>query len=369
MCRKRIFAALLAVLMVLSAGVVPARAALLGAYLPDLAAFLGSEYTQNEESTYTKYVTCTYSDSLGTEPLEEYLALLQEDRYHLKLIKTGKEYQDGWDPAGTCRDYFFEYTGSFGNIQWITTQSGDSYHVKVTLHTYTNKDFNAIVLYREPDFVLTDSGVHYGDKKIPALHDFFGNAQRKEMEDGKTSYFFSFSSKPDSRVSDFEEALKSAGLLEKENTFFQGMGKSALLGMGLYLYYQAEDVVVISIRWHEADKELEVILHDDALKEVGYTQRTTNVGEDASASGGTQNILSVPDFIKGGKKNNCSNCGGDGVIDCYNCVDGSCYVCGGDGYVYRFTPGRTDIEVCMMCILGDCRVCKGRGTRDCAYCG
>ena len=90
MCRKRIFAALLAVLMVLSAGVVPARAALLGAYLPDLAAFLGSEYTQNEESTYTKYVTCTYSDSLGTEPLEEYLALLQEDRYHLKLIKTGK---------------------------------------------------------------------------------------------------------------------------------------------------------------------------------------------------------------------------------------------------------------------------------------
>ena len=342
---KRIFAVLLAVLVILSAGAVPARAALIGAQLPDLAAFLGSEYTQNEQSTYTSYVTCTYSDSLGTEPLEEFLELLQEDRYNLKLIKTGKEYQDGWDPAGTCKDYFFEYTGFFSNIQWITTKSGDQYHVKVTLHTYTNKDFNAIVLYREPDFVLTDSGVHYGDKKIPALHDFFGNAKRKETGDGKTSYFFEFSSLPNSCISDFGEALKK---LELE--------KTGLLGLGtLPLQFLAEDTVVITLRWYEADKELKVTLHVDALKEAGYSCRTTNVGEEPAPQ---------PKPNTG-----CSNCGGDGEINCYNCIDGACFYCGGDGYVYRFKPGRTDIEVCGMCRLGRCNVCKGDGKRDCAYCG
>lgn len=345
---KRMIAALLTLLMVLSAGVIPARAALIFTTLPDLAAFLESEYTQNEQGTYTNYVTCTYPDSLGTEPLEEFLELLQEARYSLKLIKTGKEYQDGWDPAGTCKDYFFEYTGFYKDIPWITTKSGDKYHVKVTLHTYTNKDFNAIVFYREPHFTLADSGVHYGDKKIPALHDFFGNAKRKETGDGKTSYFFGFSSMPTSQISDFEEALKKLDVRKPGVPGLINIVQSFMVG----------DTVVITLQWYGSAKELEVILHDDALKEAGYTQRTTKVGKDEE-----------PPAPQPKPKTGCSNCGGDGVIDCYNCVKGSCFICGGDGYVYRFTPGRTDIEVCMMCYLGKCRVCKGKGTRDCAYCG
>ena len=76
MSGKRIFAALLAVLMVLSSGL-PARAAS-NPELPDLSAFLGSRYTQNVEGTYTYYVTCTYSEDLGTGPLEEFLELYQQ---------------------------------------------------------------------------------------------------------------------------------------------------------------------------------------------------------------------------------------------------------------------------------------------------
>ena len=359
MCRKRIFAALLAVLMVLSAGVVPARAALLGAYLPDLAAFLGSEYTQNEESTYTKYVTCTYSDSLGTEPLEEYLALLQEDRYHLKLIKTGKEYQDGWDPAGTCRDYFFEYTGSFGNIQWITTQSGDSYHVKVTLHTYTNKDFNAIVLYREPDFVLTDSGVHYGDKKekcIPALDEFFGNAKRKETGNGETSYFFAFSSLPTSRISDFEEALEK---LELKKTELWEVGTSRLQ------LFNVDETVAVTLWWHDGDSELEIILHDDVLKTAGYAQKTTKVGEDTSPDGNSGGGSSQPGFIF---DTFCSNCGNTGRAKCFRCVTGSCVTCGGMGYIPHYAAGKIKKVDCSACSGGRCRNCGGTARVDCPYC-
>lgn len=346
MSGKRIFAALLAVLLVLSSGL-PARAAS-NPELPDLSAFLGSKYTQNVEGTYTYYVTCTYSEDLGTGPLEEFLELLQEDRYQLELTNTSKEYQDSWDPAGTCKDYFFEYTGSDSRITSITTSDGYVYDARVTLYTYSNKDYNAIVFYREKDFVLVDSGVHLGDrekKTIPALSDFFGDALRKEAGNGETAYFFEFSSLPNSCISDFGEALKK---LELE--------KTGLLGLGtLPLQFLAEDTVVITLRWYEADKELKVTLHDDALKEAGYSCRTTNVGEEPAPQ---------PKPNTG-----CSNCGGDGEINCYNCIDGACFYCGGDGYVYRFKPGRTDIEVCGMCRLGRCNVCKGDGKRDCAYCG
>ena len=364
---KRFLAALLVVLMVLSAGTVPAQAALVSAQLPDLAAFLGSKYTQNEQGTYTNYVTCTYSDSLGTEPLEEFLELLQEDRYHLKLIKTGKDYQDGWDPAGTCRDYFFEYTGSFDDIQWITTKSGDKYHVKVTLHTYTNKDYNAIVFYREPHFTLADSGVRLGDKggkEIPALDDFFGNARRKEAENGETAYFFDYSTEPSTRISDFAAAMKK---LDLKTTGWLDVGSS-----GLQLFH-VDETVVITLWWHDGDGEVEVILHDDALKAAGYGQKTiqvkNNTATGGNSGGGSSNGSGGSSSPIGGLFDTlCFNCSGTGEAKCSRCVTGSCVNCGGDGYITHYAAGKIKKVDCSACTGGRCRNCGGDARVNCPYC-
>ena len=287
---KRIFAALLAVLMVLTSGVIPARAAS-NPELPDLSAFLGSKYTQNVKGTYTDYVTCTYSEDLGTGPLEEFLELLQEDRYRLKLTNTSKEYQDSWDKAGTCKDYFFDYTGSDSRITSITTSNGYAYDVRVTLYTYSDKDYNAIVLYREKDFVLKDSGVRLGDKEknaIPALHDFFGDALRKEAGNGETAYFFEFSSLPSSEIKEFTRALEKLDLTATEQL---KVGKSCLQ------LFHVNETVVITLWWHDADEELEIILHDDALKAAGYSQKTTQVKKPAVNTVTTGDSYALPDFL------------------------------------------------------------------------
>lgn len=324
---RRFFCALLAALMLLSTAGVPAHAAS-GPELPDLSSFLGSKYTQNVKGDYTYYVTCIYSEDLGTGPLDEFLNLLQEDRYQLKLTGTSKEYPDSWDKAGTCKDWFFQYTGSDSSIQLITTSSGDSYHVRVTLYTYTDKDYNAIVFYREPDFVLKDSGVHLGDKAgktIPALNDYFETAERKEARSGETAYFFDFTTLPSTRMSNFSKAMQE---LELKATDRLEVGSSRLQ------LFHVEEAVVVTVWWHNGDKELEVIVHDDALKAAGYGQKTTKVKKP---------VVEISDNDNGGGSS--GGGGGSSIFDndddnktkwrpCTNCSNGKedCSKCGGVGY-------------------------------------
>lgn len=352
---KRIFAALLAVLMVLTSGVIPVRAAS-NPELPDLSAFLGSRYTQNVEGTYTDYVTCTYSEDLGTGPLEEFLELLQEDRYRLKLTNTSKEYQDSWDKAGTCKDYFFDYTGSDSRITSITTSNGYAYDVRVTLYTYSDKDYNAIVLYREKDFVLKDSGVHLGDKAkntIPALHDFFGDALRKEAGNGETAYFFAFSSLPASEIKELTRALEKLNLTATEQL---KVGKSCLQ------LFHVNETVVITLWWHDADEELEIILHDDALKAAGYSQKTTQIKKPPVAEESDNGGESPVDWGKD-----------DDTIKwrpCTSCTNGKvkCTKCDGKGYkikkesVANYSgkgPKYTETKEWCSCSFGkvDCNKC------------
>lgn len=320
---KKMISFLLAVLVLLGIGAVPVRAAS-SPELPDLSAFLGSRYTQNVEGTYTNYVTCTYSEDLGTGPLEEFLTLLQESRYQLKLTGTSREYRDSWDKAGTCKDYFFEYTGSDSRIQWITTTGGDKYHARVTLYTYSDKDYNAIVFYREKDFVLKDSGVRLGDKAgktLPALNDYFETAERKESRSGETAYFFDFSTLPSTRMSNFSKAMQA---LELNATDRLEVGSSRLQ------LFHVEESVVVTLWWHDADKLLEVIVHDDALKAAGYGQRTTSVKkpveenpDNGGGGGGGSDIDRDNDDDHHDRWRPCTNCSG-GKVECSKC-DGAGY--------------------------------------------
>lgn len=162
--KRRIFCLFLACLLVSGVAAMPVSAASSSVTLPDLSNFMGSDYTQNVIGTYTHYVTCIYDKSYGYDVLKAFLELLQEDRYQLEYTGS-KEYIDTYSSNASCVDYFFRYTGTSGNVSQITTKSGDSYHVKLTLMEHIGVDWYALVLYSHPNFELEDSGVVYDWEK------------------------------------------------------------------------------------------------------------------------------------------------------------------------------------------------------------
>ena len=121
--------------------------------LPDLAAFLNTQYTWDDISPYTHYVTCTLKGETGREAAGEYVQLLQEDCWQL-VLDDSWDYMDG---KARCTDYIFHYTGKGEGIQWVPHADGYKYHAKVSVHEHTSGSV-VITVYTHPGFVLTDPG-------------------------------------------------------------------------------------------------------------------------------------------------------------------------------------------------------------------
>lgn len=263
--QRRILAMLLAWILMLTMLPVNARAASSSRELPDLSAFLGSKYTQNKITQYSRLVTCIHDKDEGTKPLEEFLALLQEDRYQLELDSVSKEYPDSYSTA-TCKDYFFHYTGTSSKIQWITLKNGTRYHARVTLYTYDDKDYTAIVFYSHPEFQLKDSGVHYGDRptggSMPDPEDYFGKAAEIFEDDEEKEYVFSFSSCPDTKMRKFADAMEDAGSTAgKVYTYSTGSKRQT---------FEVDGEEIARVRWRVSSKELAVIVDLEELEEAGW---------------------------------------------------------------------------------------------------
>lgn len=124
--------------------------------LPDLAAFLNTQYTRDDVSTYTHYVVCTLDGNNSREAVQAFVQLLQEDCWQLVL-------DDSWDyMAGStkCTDYIFHYSGRGTGIGWVYHADGYKYHAKLSVHEHTSGN-TVITFYTHPGFVLADPGVAF----------------------------------------------------------------------------------------------------------------------------------------------------------------------------------------------------------------
>lgn len=124
--------------------------------LPDLAAFLNTQYTRDDVSTYTHYVVCTLDGNNSREAVQAYVGLLQEDCWQLVL-------DDSWDyMAGSikCTDYIFHYSGRGTGIGWVYHADGYKYHAKLSVNEHTSGN-TVITFYTHPGFVLADPGVTF----------------------------------------------------------------------------------------------------------------------------------------------------------------------------------------------------------------
>ena len=124
--------------------------------LPDLAAFLNTQYTRDDVSTYTHYVVCTLDGNNSREAVQAYVGLLQEDCWQLVL-------DDSWDyMAGStkCTDYIFHYSGRGTGIGWVYHADGYKYHAKLSVNEHTSGN-TVITFYTHPGFVLADPGVDF----------------------------------------------------------------------------------------------------------------------------------------------------------------------------------------------------------------
>ena len=123
--------------------------------LPDLAAFLNTQYTRDDVSAYTHYVTVALKKEEGLDAAKEFTALLQEGRYQLALDETRSSTEDKTD----LTDYLFHYTGKGEGIQWVHHKDGYKYHVKLSVYEHISKDKVTIIYYSAPGFRLEDPGV------------------------------------------------------------------------------------------------------------------------------------------------------------------------------------------------------------------
>ena len=66
---------------------------------------------------------------------------------------------------------------------------------------------------------------------------------------------------------------------------------------------------------------------------------------------------------------NCTDCWGEGSIDCSRCFDGRCMNCVGDGTVKVYVMGQIKERRCTYCSgLGKCKTCNGLGEKRCTRC-
>lgn len=122
--------------------------------LPDLASFLNTQYTRDDVSAYTHYVTCTLKGETGRQAVREFVELLQEDCWQL-VLDDSRDYADG---NVLCTDYIFHYTGKGEGIKWVPHVAGYKYHAKVSVHEHPSGNI-IVTFYTHPGFVLTDPGV------------------------------------------------------------------------------------------------------------------------------------------------------------------------------------------------------------------
>ena len=123
--------------------------------LPDLAAFLNTQYIRDDVSAYTHHVTCTLKKEEGLSGAREFAALLQEGPYQLVLDETRSSTEDKTD----LTDYLFHYTGRGEGIKWVHHKEGYKYHVKLSVYEHISKDKVTIIYYSSPGFQLEDPGV------------------------------------------------------------------------------------------------------------------------------------------------------------------------------------------------------------------
>ena len=123
--------------------------------LPDLAAFLNTQYTRDDVSAYTHHVTCTMKKDPGLDAAREFVELLQQPHYQLVLDES-RTYTES---RNLCTDYIFHYTGKGEGIKWVPHKAGYRYHAKVTVYESTEKDRVTVIFYTSPGFELTDPGV------------------------------------------------------------------------------------------------------------------------------------------------------------------------------------------------------------------
>lgn len=123
--------------------------------LPDLAAFLNTQYTRDDVSTYTHYVVCTL-DKNSKEAVQAFVQLLQEDCWQLVL-------DDSWDymeGMSKCTDYIFHYSGRGSGINWVYHADGYKYHAKLSVHEHASGN-TVITFYTHPGFALADPGIDF----------------------------------------------------------------------------------------------------------------------------------------------------------------------------------------------------------------
>lgn len=260
--------------------VLPAAAASSDKVIPEMSKFFGTDYTQAQMTQYSRLLTCTYDKEEGTAPLDAFLELLQEDRYQLVLDCVSDEYPDAYSTA-TVKDYFFHYTGTSSAIKWIKLKDGTKYHVRVSLYTYTEKDYSAIVYYSHPNFLHRDAGVTYEEirqQKVilpekpsvsetspketepfflpgtPDLRAYFGNPMQTDREEGRTEYYFEFTEYPAVGMRAFEKYLESIGASE---SYYEAFESGNML-----LEYVGDEGILVSMYWLESNHSLDVTLYD-----------------------------------------------------------------------------------------------------------
>ena len=132
------------------------------AELPDIAAFLGTEYTEDGWGI-THHVACILRGSQADQAAREVLELLQLRRYQLELTQTREYAEDGADST----DYLFRYTGTNEMIDWVHHRDGYKYHVKLTVRDHGSRDQVTLVLYSYPEFYLEDPGSRSSYEELP----------------------------------------------------------------------------------------------------------------------------------------------------------------------------------------------------------
>ena len=291
--------------------------------IPEMSKFFETEYTQAKMTEYSRLLTCTYDKCEGTAPLDAFLDLLMEERYQLVLASISEPYPDSYSTA-TVQDYFFNYIGESSAIKWIKLKNGTKYHVRVSLYTYEEKDYSAIVYYSHPNFLHRDAGITYREIRqqkavtvteppvqetkpkaketepketiketepfffegAPDLREYFGNPLQTKREEGRTEYYFEFSQYPAAGMRSFEKYLESIGARE---SFYEAYETGNIL-----VEYGGKDGILVSMYWLDSNNSLGVILYDADWENVGEepeltvtnlkNRQTVKVLEDAAFS-------------------------------------------------------------------------------------
>ena len=320
-----LFACLL-LLSLLPGLALPAEAASSDKVLPEMSKFFETEYTQAKMTDYSRLLTCTYDKREGYEPLHAFLDLLQESRYQLKLDSISEPYPDSYSTA-TVQDYFFHYTGTSSAIKWIKLKNGTKYHVRVSLYTYEEKDYSAIVYYSHPNFLHRDAGITYAEIReqqatvateppettkatepyfadgAPDLRDYFGDPVQSSRKEDRTEYYFELTGYPAAGMREFEKYLESVGAVE---SFYEAHETGNILQE-----FGGSDGILVSLYWYESDHSLSVVLYDADWDQIAEkpeltvtklkNRKTVKVLEDAAFRIEKKNKVTLKNTFDEGK--------------------------------------------------------------------